>query len=135
MAEQNLEVIRHSLAHIMAAAVQKLHPEAQFGVGPVVENGFYYDMKLSTTLKPEDLKAVEREMKKIIGSKMDFEREDWDIDKAIEYFTDHKQPFKVELLNDLKTKGSTAVADAGDSDLVEAAAKVTTVSVYKTGGF
>ncbi|MBI2798281.1 threonine--tRNA ligase [Candidatus Saccharibacteria bacterium] len=135
MAEQKLEVIRHSLAHIMAAAVQKLHPEAQFGVGPVVENGFYYDMKLNSTLKPEDLKAVEKEMRAIIGSKVDFEREDWDIDKAIEYFADHKQPFKVELLNDLKTKGSTAVADAGDSDLVDVAAKVTTVSVYKTGNF
>lgn len=136
MSEQNLETVRHSLAHIMAAAIQKLHPESQFGVGPVVENGFYYDIKLDSTVKPEDLPAIEKEMRAIIATKEAFVREEWPIDDAIEYFTNHKQLFKVELLNDLKTKGTTAVADAGDSELVDnTVAEVTTVSVYKTGDF
>lgn len=124
------------MAHIMAAAVQKLHPGAQFGVGPVIENGFYYDMLTDTTFAPEDLKAIQSEMKKLIGQKLDFVREEWPIDEAIAYFKDQKQQFKVELLHDLKTKGSTAVSDTGDTELVEQSVdKVTTVSVYKTGDF
>ncbi len=136
MTDANLDKIRHSLAHIMAAAVQKLHPEAQFGVGPVIENGFYYDIKLDNPLDAQELKKVQKEMKKLISAKIDFVREEWPIDEAIKYFKEHKQGFKVELLQDLKTKGTTAVADAGDSDLIDnSVEKITTVSVYKTGNF
>lgn len=136
MSDQNIEKIRHSLAHIMAASVQKLHPDAKFGVGPVIENGFYYDMLIGKTLDPKDLKEIKKGMKKLIGQKLEFIREEWPIDEAVEYFKSKKQDLKVELLNDLKTKGSTAVADSGDSDLVvNSVEKVTTVSVYKTGDF
>jgi threonyl-tRNA synthetase len=131
-----LEKIRHSLAHIMAASIQKLYPDAKFGVGPVVENGFYYDIALEDTIDPKDLKEIKKCMKKLIGQKLPFVREEWPIDEAIKYFKAQKQDFKVELLNDLKTKGTTAVADAGDPDLISNSdAKVTTVSVYKTGDF
>ncbi len=137
MADQaKIEAMRHSLAHIMAAAVQKLHPDAQFGVGPVVENGFYYDIKLSKTLSSDDLSGIEAEMAKIVQASHDFVREEWPIDEAISYFEEHSQPFKVELLGDLKTKGTTAVKDAGDQGLVgDNVAEVTTVNVYKTGDF
>ncbi|MFO0862899.1 MAG: threonine--tRNA ligase [Candidatus Saccharibacteria bacterium] len=136
MSDAKLDKIRHSLAHIMAAAVQKLHKDAQFGVGPVIENGFYYDIKLEHPLDAQELKKVQKEMKKLISAKLDFVREEWPIEEAIKYFKEHKQDFKVELLNDLKTKGTTAVADAGDSELIDNSVdKITTVSVYKTGDF
>lgn len=131
-----LSSIRHSLAHVMAAVVQKLHPEAKFGVGPVIENGFYYDIAVEHPFTLEDLKKIQKEMKKLVGKKEEFIREEWPIGEAIKYFKAQDQDFKVELLNDLKTKGSTAVSDTGDNDLVnESADKVTTVSVYKTGDF
>ncbi len=136
MSDAKLDKIRHSLAHIMAAAVQKLHKDVQYGVGPVIENGFYYDIKLEHPLDAQELKKVQKEMKKLISAKLDFVREEWPIDEAIKYFKEHKQDFKVELLNDLKTKGTTAVADAGDSELIDNSVdKITTVSVYKTGDF
>lgn len=134
--EVNIEAMRHSVAHVLAAAVQKLHPDAQFGVGPVVENGFYYDIKLSKTLSSDDLAGVEAEMVKIVSAGQQFVREEWPIDEAIVYFKEHDQPFKVELLSDLKTKGTTSLKDTGDSNLVgDNVASVTTVSVYRTGEF
>lgn len=132
----DISSIRHSLAHVMAAAVQKLYPEAKFGVGPVIENGFYYDIAVEHPFGPEDLKVIQKEMKQLIGGKYEFVHEQWSIDEAIQYFKAQKQDFKVELLNDLRTKGSTAVSDTGDIDLVDKnVAKVTTVSVYKTADF
>jgi threonyl-tRNA synthetase len=137
MAEQaKIEEIRHSLAHILAAVVQEMHPEAKFGVGPVIDNGFYYDIDLDTTLNTDDLKHIEKAMRAMVRSKLDFNREEWPIDEAIKYFKDQKQDYKVELLEDLKSKGTTALSDAGDDDLVDNSVdKVTTVSVYKTGDF
>ncbi len=132
----NIEAMRHSAAHILAAAVQKLHPTAQFGVGPVVENGFYYDIKLTKTLSSDDLASIEAEMVKVIKAGHDFVHEVWPIDEALDYFKEHNQPFKVELLGDLKTKGTTSLKDIGDGKLVDDnVAKVTTVSVYKTADF
>lgn len=134
--EANIEAMRHSTAHILAAAVQKLHPDAQFGVGPVVENGFYYDIKLGKTLSSDDLVAIEAEMVMIVSAGEDFVREEWPIDEAITYFKEHGQPFKAELLSDLKTKGTTSLKDTGDENLVgDNVAAVTTVSIYRTGDF
>ncbi len=95
------EVFRHSMAHIMAEAVLKLFPEAQFGIGPTIENGFYYDFLLSRSLTPEDLETIEKEMKTIIKAKGAFEKKVWSRDEALKFFTDTKQPFKVELIYDL----------------------------------
>lgn len=136
VAKSDINSIRHSLAHVMAAAVQKLHPEAKFGVGPVVENGFYYDIAVDHPFTTDDLKRIQKEMKKLIGKKEEFVREEWPIDEAIKFFKGQKQDFKVELLSDLKTKGSTAVSDTGDEELIDKNVdKVTTVSVYKTAEF
>ncbi len=136
VAKSDINSIRHSLAHVMASAVQKLHPEAKFGVGPVVENGFYYDIAVDHPFTTDDLKRIQKEMKKLIGKKEEFVREEWPIDEAIKFFKGQKQDFKVELLSDLKTKGSTAVSDTGDEELIDKNVdKVTTVSVYKTAEF
>ena len=123
--------MRHSTAHVLAAAVLDLHPEAKFGVGPVVENGFYYDIDLPKPLTPLDLRKIEKRMTEIVRRNDQFVREEMPIDDAIRLFADLKQDFKVELLNDLKTKGTTA---AGAEEVgVEAGAK--TASIYKTGKF
>lgn len=135
MKEEELHKIRHSLAHILAAVMHVEHPEAKFGVGPVVENGFYYDMVIDKPIPLAALPSIRKAMQKMISQKLDFVREEWPIDKAINYFKANKQDFKVELLNDLKIKGSTAINDAGDSDLVQSDEKITTVTVYKTGDF
>lgn len=134
--KSDINSIRHSLAHVMAVAVQRLHPEAKFGVGPVVEDGFYYDIAVDHPFTTNDLKQIQKEMKKLISQKLDFVRDEWPIDDAIKYFKDQNQNFKVELLNDLKTKGSTAVSDIDAEELIDKNVdKVTTVSVYKTGEF
>ena len=128
--------IRHSLAHIMASAVQKIKPEASFGVGPAIDNGFYYDFLVNENFTEAELKSIEKEMRSIINKNIPFEQENWPIDKAIEYFDSKNQKFKVELLNDLKTKGTTAVADAGDDDLAKGSeGEIKEVSIYKTGDF
>src|SRR3954471_8596886 len=102
----NLHAMRHSLAHIMAAAVQHLWPEAKFGVGPVVENGFYYDIDLGKdSLSEEDFKRIEAEMQAIIKADQPFERFELPVDEAIEWAKTAKQPYKEELLNDLKRAG------------------------------
>ncbi len=124
---------RHSLAHLMAASIQELFPEAKFGVGPVVEDGFYYDVQLSRSLTPDDLHSIERRMRDKVNQDLRFERSEVPIEKAGELFGGMRQDFKVELLNDLKSRGTTAVADLEDSNLI--GSSVTEVSVYQTGGF
>ncbi len=133
---EQLEKIRHSLAHVMAYAIQQLYPSAKFGVGPTIENGFYYDVQLDSPLSTDDMKQIQKLTKKLAGQKLDFVSQEWPIDEAIKYFKDQKQDFKVELLNDLKTKGSTAVSDTGDTNLVsENVDKITSVTIYQTGDF
>ncbi len=130
---EKLETKRHSLAHIMAASIQEMFPEAKFGVGPVVEDGFYYDVHLTRTLTPEDLQEIEKRMRDKVRKNLQFERSELPIDIAAETFSKMSQDFKVELLRDLKTRGTTAVADLDDPNLV--GGNINQVSVYKTGGF
>ena len=135
MESDKIYKVRHSLAHILAAVVQNKYPEAQFGVGPVISNGFYYDILLNEPLKLDNLKALEKDMQGMIADGIEFVKEDWPIDDAINYFEAQKQKYKVELLKDLKQKGTTSVADIGDNDLVETGDKITSVTIYKTGYF
>jgi threonyl-tRNA synthetase len=130
---EKLDTKRHSLAHIMAASIQDLFPEAKFGVGPVIEDGFYYDVHLTRPLTPEDLETIEKKMRDKVKQNLRFERSEMPIDTASDAFGKMSQDFKVELLRDLKTRGTTAVADLGDSNLV--GSNVTDVSVYRTGNF
>src|SRR3954463_4262130 len=97
---EKLDTKRHSLAHIMAASIQDLFPEAKFGVGPVIEDGFYYDVYLNRTLTPEDLQQIEKRMKAKVKEGLQFERSELPIDRAAEMFANSQQAFKVELLRD-----------------------------------
>jgi threonyl-tRNA synthetase len=128
-----VETRRHSAAHVMAAAIKRLFPDAKLGVGPVVENGFYYDIDICRAVTPDDISAIDAEMKKIVKENPAFTREEMPIDDAIALFTKMGQTYKVELLRDLKTKGTTKLSaeEAGDLD----PANVSTVSVYHTGDF
>lgn len=141
MADQKSEVyaMRHSLAHIMASAVQHLWPEAKFGVGPVVENGFYYDIDLGETkLSDEDFARIENEMRRIIKADEPFERFEMKVDEAIDWAKQNEQPYKLELLNDLKRAGTTVAKDLDASELgLEASSdsKVEKVSFYRNGDF
>lgn len=131
--DQVLDTKRHSLAHVMAASIQEIFPDAKFGVGPVIEDGFYYDVQLPRSLTPEDLQVIEKTMREKVKQNLQFERSEMPIDSATELFRKMSQDFKVELLRDLKTRGTTAVADLDDTNLIGGG--VNEVSVYRTGNF
>ena len=95
------EIYRHTMAHIMAQAVQRLYKKVKFAIGPTIENGFYYDIDLDTTLNEDELKRIEKEMKKIVKEDIHLERFEMKSDEAIRYFEDRNQPYKVELIKDL----------------------------------
>jgi threonyl-tRNA synthetase len=132
----SLDTKRHTGAHILAAAVYEMFPEAQFGVGPTTENGFYYDILLPRTLIPEDLPLLEDKMKAIIKANLPVQREEMAIDDAIAHFQQAGQLLKGELLQDLKTHGTTNFSEIyGEGESVPHENEVTTVSVYKIGNF
>ncbi len=139
MNEDQLYAMRHSLAHITAQAVQHLWPEAKFGVGPVVENGFYYDIDLGETkISEEDFPKIEAEMRKVIAADYPFERSEKAIDDGINWASEAAQPYKLELLNDLKRAGTTVARDLDANELglsTDDASKVETVSFYTDGDF
>lgn len=139
MNEEQLYAMRHSLAHITAQAVQHLWPEAKFGVGPVVENGFYYDIDLGDTkISEADFKCIEKEMRGIINRDFPFERSEKVVDEAITWAQEAKQPYKEELLNDLKRAGTTVAKDLDSAELglaTEGDAAIENVSFYTDGDF
>lgn len=103
------DVIRHTGAHVMADAVQQLWPDVKVTIGPVIDEGFFYDFDSPRTFSPEDLEKIEKKMAELIKKDVPITREDWPIDKAIETFTKMGERFKVELIQDLKKKGETTV--------------------------
>ena len=109
---------RHSLAHLLAASVLELYPGTQLGIGPVIDNGFYYDLILPEQLSPEDLPKLQSLMERQLKAGLAFERQEMSFTEAREFFQDKNQPFKVELINDLESGG-----------------EVSNVSLYKTGDF
>ena len=141
----NLEAMRHSLAHITATAVQHIWPEAKFGVGPVVDNGFYYDIDLGDIkISEDDLPKIDAEMRKVIADNQTFERSEKPIDEAIDWAKQANQPYKVELLNDLKREGTTKANEltkammglpAGTVGASSGIAEVGSVSFYSNGDF
>src|ERR1700757_3609862 len=94
-----LELIRHDAAHVLAEAVQTLWPGTQVTIGPVIENGFYYDFFRNQPFTPEDFPAIEAEMRKIIARDRPFVKEVWDREKAKQVFRDKGELFKVELVD------------------------------------
>ncbi len=103
--------IRHSLAHILAAAVQNLYPESKFGIGPAIENGFYYDIELPQKISPTDLPKIEKEMKRIIKKNIPFKKKTVSKEKAKTLFKN--QPYKKELIREMPAEKVT-VYESGD---------------------
>lgn len=112
MDEKDLEILRHSASHVMAEAVLEVFPEAKLGIGPAIENGFYYDFDLPRALVPEDLEKITALMKESIKAKKPFERTEVSRDKAREMFKD--QPYKLELIEDLPDNEPISVYRHGD---------------------
>src|SRR5919109_3713219 len=111
-----IQRMRHSAAHVMAEAVQEIFPDARFGIGPAIEDGFYYDFELPRALTPDDLPEIERRMRAIVEQDMPFERRQLDRDDALAYFRERGQPYKVELIEDLTSgKERSARDEAADS--------------------
>ena len=139
MSEEELKSMRHSLAHIMAQAIQHLWPQAKFGVGPAIDNGFYYDVYLDNgTISEADLPKIEEEMRKIVAANYPFERRDVSVAEAIDWAVRGDQSFKVELLNDLKRSGTTVASElAGEKmgSMSDGDSKVETVSLYSQGDY
>lgn len=137
--EDNLYAMRHSLAHIMATAVTNLWPKVKLGVGPVVENGFYYDIDLGEIkISEDDFPKIEEEMRKVIADNQPFERSEQGIDEAIGWARQAEQPYKEELLNDLKRAGTTVAKDLDSAELglqASGDSKVESVSFYQNGPF
>ena len=101
--KSNLEHIRHSLAHLLAAAVLKEFPDAKFGIGPVIDNGFYYDFELPRPITPDDLKTFEKTMRKLAAGNLPFTEKKVSGAEAEKIFKD--QPLKFELIKELEEKG------------------------------
>ncbi len=113
--EPMLETLRHSTSHIMAQAVKSLFPDAKFGIGPSIEDGFYYDFELARALAPEDLALITEKMKEIAAADLPFVREEIDKAKAQELFAN--QPYKLELINDLPDENVTIYTQGEFTDL------------------
>ncbi len=114
MAKFALETIRHSAAHIMAAAVQKLYPETKFDIGPSTADGFYYDFDIPTHLSVEDLEKIEKEMEAIIAAKIPFVRKELSRAEAEAMLKEKDQPFKLERLADIPGDETISFYECGD---------------------
>ncbi len=112
--DEKLLKIRHSLSHVMALAVKRLYKDVKLGIGPAIDNGFYYDFDFQTPIKEEEIGKIEEEMRKIINENQDFVKEEWGKDKAMDFFSKNGEKFKTELIEELKDG---------------------TISVYKNGEF
>ena len=99
--EKGIEIIRHSAAHIMAQAVQRLFPNTKVTIGPVVENGFFYDFDPERPFTEEDLTKIEEEMKKIVKENYPFERSEMSAEEAKKFFAEKGETYKVEIIDDL----------------------------------
>lgn len=108
MTTPSLDNIRHTLAHILAQAVQHHYPNVHITIGPTTKDGFYYDFA-NVTLPETALKDIEKTMKKIVQQNLEMRYEEWDTQKARTYFTEHDQPYKIELVNELESEGKTKV--------------------------
>src|SRR5437764_3398317 len=104
-----LPLYRHSTAHLLAAAVTNLFPGTQCGVGPAIDEGFFYDFVVQKPFVPEDLEAIEKKMKELASQDLVFERQMWPRQDAIDFFTRRGEPLKVQLIQE-KTKGESEVS-------------------------
>ena len=132
MSSEDMSAVRHSLAHVLAAATRRLYGnDVKFGVGPAIEDGFYYDMDLGDRhLSDDDLAKIEAEMRKILAEKQDFAASEMTIAEAEQWAKDNNQPYKLELIEDFKNNGTTKAGAKGEKQPVS-----TKMSFYTNGDF
>jgi threonyl-tRNA synthetase len=109
-----LELIRHDAAHVLAEAVQALFPGTQVTIGPVIENGFYYDFHREQPFTPEDFAAIEKKMREIVACDTPIVREEWSRDEAVAWFEKHGEAFKVELVQTIPADQKLSIYRQGD---------------------
>ena len=111
----NLETMRHSLSHVLAAAVKKLYSDAKFGIGPAIDSGFYYDIDFGTTkITDADLTKIEKEMRKIVAQNPTIEKRMVSKSDALKWAAENHQDYKTELINDLPDDAEISFYDLGD---------------------
>lgn len=108
--ETEIDRMRHSCGHVLAQAVMQMFPEAKLGIGPAIENGFYYDFELPRTLIPEDLPILEKKMKHIVKQNQKFKYSEQPIGKSIKFLKDIKQNYKLELAYELEKAGHEKIS-------------------------
>ena len=111
---EGLEIIRHSTSHLMAQAVKELYPEAQITIGPVIENGFYYDFSLPKHLTNEDLPLIEKKMDEIVKRDLPIVREEMDRDEAVKYFNSIAEHYKAEIIGSIPAGETISLYRQGD---------------------
>jgi threonyl-tRNA synthetase len=144
---EGLRVLRHSTAHLMAAAVQILFPEAKFAIGPAIEDGFYYDMELPRALTPEDLPVIEGKMRELGAERLPYARREMGMSDALAWARQHHQDYKVEILETIersqepRAESRERRAESGEPRAEmgelegEVEAGASAVSFYQTGAF
>ena len=111
----DLEKMRHTLSHVLAAAVKELYPEAKFGIGPAIDNGFYYDIDFGNTkISDTDLSKIEKKMRGIISRKLSMTKREISKTDALDWARDHKQDYKIELIEELPENEQITFYDMGD---------------------
>ncbi|MEH7236280.1 threonine--tRNA ligase [Bacillus sp. JJ1562] len=109
-----LEIMRHSTAHLMAQAIKRLYKDVKLGVGPVIENGFYYDIDMEKSLTPEDLPEIEKEMKKIVNENLEIHRVEVSRDEAIRRYEEIGDELKLELIQDIPEGDTLTIYEQGE---------------------
>ena len=112
--DEGIEVIRHSAAHLLAQAVKELFPEAQVTIGPVIENGFYYDFAYKRTFTPEDLEKIENKMAELVRQNFQVSRKLMPRDEAIDFFRDMGEDYKAEIISDIPQGEDISLYQQGD---------------------
>ncbi|MCO5761624.1 MAG: TGS domain-containing protein, partial [Chromatiaceae bacterium] len=111
---EGLELIRHSTAHLLAYAVKELFPEAQVTIGPVIEDGFYYDFAYKRPFTPEDLAAIEKRMAELVKKDIPVSREVWPRDKAVAFFQSIGEAYKAEIIASIPADQDVSLYREGD---------------------
>ena len=139
--EEKLEKMRHSASHILAEAVLKLYPDTKLGIGPAIENGYYYDFDFSEPIEEEDLKKIEKEMRKIIKQNLPITQVFMKRNDAEEYFNKTGQIYKLELLEEIEGKelsfyitGENEFADLCRGPHIESTGEIGAIKLTKTAG-
>jgi threonyl-tRNA synthetase len=112
--EEGLEIIRHTSAHLLAQAVKQLFPAAQVTIGPVIDNGFYYDFAFERPFTPEDLEAIEKKMAELVKQAIPVAREEWDRDAAVDFFKAQGEAYKAEIIGAIPSGDTISLYRQGD---------------------